>query len=178
MLTRPERRDDMAKRRRNRRRQWKRKKKKKKRWHKYARNKPWLPDDIVVWSYRVTRCSACPAEFIHDRTLVCFEGGRRKPKNAVCLACAGLDGYVFVPAGDHKLTRRASKYSAARGVIVGRPIKYINRYGILVQPEALHRALDECEMALPDEAREPIGDTGVVLAEDVEREYKARHTSE
>ena len=62
------------------------------------------------------------------------------------MTCADLAHLVFVPAGDAALTRRASKYSSLRAVLVrfSRSRKRYERQGILVEEDALARAEREC----------------------------------
>ena len=64
----------------------------------------------------------------------------------LCLTCADLDGLEFLPSGDVALTRRAAKYSAMCAIVFEwlRSRKKYARRGILVEPEAIARALDEC----------------------------------
>lgn len=130
---------------------------------KPRRQRPWLTGDEVAWVWQAARCRSCEAPFESTRTLMTFGRRRRKGKNAICLSCSGLLALAFVPAGDSKLTRRASKYSARRAVVVGKPNKYITRYGILVEPDALKRALDECACELPRGCLEPIANTDIIL---------------
>ena len=71
----------------------------------------------------------------------------------LCLRCADLDHLVYLPSGDTALTRRASKYSTLRAVVVrfSRSRKRNERQGILVERSALERA--ECECLADSEAR-------------------------
>jgi hypothetical protein len=65
----------------------------------------------------------------------------------VCLACAGLDDLVFVPAGDALLTRRAKAKSARHAVVV-RFSKTRGRYerqGLLAEPQAVESAQREVD---------------------------------
>jgi len=65
----------------------------------------------------------------------------------LCLACADLDCLEFLPAGDATLSRRARKYSPLSAVVVrfSRARKRYERQGLLVTPEAIDRAEQECE---------------------------------
>ncbi len=71
----------------------------------------------------------------------------------MCLRCADLDHLVYLPSGNTALTRRASKYSTLRAVVVrfSRSRKRNERQGILVERSALERA--ECECLADSEAR-------------------------
>ena len=64
----------------------------------------------------------------------------------LCIDCADLAHLVFIPAGDPRITRRASTYSALRFVVVrwSRARKRYERQGILVQAPALDKAEEEC----------------------------------
>ena len=68
---------------------------------------------------------------------------REKP---LCLACADLAHLAFLPSGDAALTRRASKYSKLRAVVVrfSRARNRYERQGVLVDEDALARAEVEC----------------------------------
>jgi hypothetical protein len=67
-------------------------------------------------------------------------------KGALCLSCADLDHLLFLPAGDAALTRRASKYSTLKAVVLrwSRPRKRYERQGLLVEAKALEAAEQEC----------------------------------
>lgn len=60
--------------------------------------------------------------------------------------CADLAHLVFLSSGDACITRRASRHSALRVVVVkwSRGRRRYERQGILVQEEALARAEEEC----------------------------------
>ena len=57
-----------------------------------------------------------------------------------------FDHLVFLPRGDAALTRRASKYSTLRAVVVrfSRSRERYERQGLLVEEAALTRAEQEC----------------------------------
>jgi hypothetical protein len=97
-------------------------------------------EEIVVFSVvRETQCTECGAE-LWKGSLLRLEG-----EKALCTDCADLDRLQFLPSGDAAVTRRASKYSILRAVVVrwSRTRKRYERQGILVEPEALHRAEEE-----------------------------------
>lgn len=62
------------------------------------------------------------------------------------LHCADLGELLFLPSGDAALTRRATKYSPLRAVVVewSRSRKRYERQGILLSEDALARAEEEC----------------------------------
>ena len=61
------------------------------------------------------------------------------------MTCADLDHLEFLPSGDAAVTRRASKYSKLRAVVVqwARARKRYERQGILVEGSAIARAEEE-----------------------------------
>jgi hypothetical protein len=97
-------------------------------------------EEIVVFSVvRASKCTECEAE-LWKGSLLRLEG-----EKALCMGCADLDRLEFLPAGDAAVTRRASKYSKLRAVVVrwSRARKRYERQGILVEPEAIRRAEEE-----------------------------------
>jgi hypothetical protein len=97
--------------------------------------------EIVVFSIvRESTCAECGAELWKGSFL------RVESERALCLACADLDHLVFLPRGDTALTRRASKHSTLRAVVVrfSRARNRYERQGILVEEAALDRAEQEC----------------------------------
>ncbi len=94
--------------------------------------------------------------FITGREAVCDDCGDAlgrdawimltEEKQALCLACADLEHLLFLPAGDAALTRRSRKYSRLSAVVVkwNRRRKRYERQGLLVEPEGLARAEQEC----------------------------------
>ena len=99
------------------------------------------PDIVVFIVHRPSKCSDCgleihPGDFLHVHDEI-----------ALCLACADLDHLEFLERGDTAVTRRSRKYSAMSAVVVEWS-KYGKRYerqGILVEPEALDRAVAESD---------------------------------
>jgi hypothetical protein len=98
--------------------------------------------DLVVFELAspASACSECQAELLKG-TLLYME--RNQP---LCLACADLGHLEFLPSGDAALSRRARKYSTLAAVVVrfSRARKRYERQGLLVTPEALARAEEEC----------------------------------
>ena len=97
--------------------------------------------DIVVFSIiRESECSECKQELWKGAFL------RMEKDKPLCLSCADLDHLIFLPRGDAALTRRASKYSRLRAVVVrfNRSRKRYERQGVLIEEEALARAEKEC----------------------------------
>ena len=111
------------------------------------------PRDIVVfWIIRDSACAECGGELGKGRFL------RMEGERPLCLACADLDHLVFLARGDTALTRRASKYSTLRAVVVrfSRSRKRYERQGVLVEEAALEQAEREClaDAAARERARE------------------------
>src|SRR2546425_550401 len=98
-------------------------------------------DEIVVfWIVRDSVCAECGDELGKGRFL------RMEAQRSLCMSCADLDHLVFLGRGDAALTRRASRYSTLRAVVVrfSRSRKRYERQGVLVEEQALARAEREC----------------------------------
>lgn len=99
------------------------------------------PAELVVFAIRSrnSKCSEC-GEAIPPGAFL-----RKEGETALCLDCADLGDLVFLPSGDAAVTRRASKHSRLRAVVVqwSRTRKRYERQGILVEPAALERAEEE-----------------------------------
>jgi hypothetical protein len=96
--------------------------------------------EIVVFSViRDSACTECGAE-LWKGSLLRLDG-----EKALCMECADLDRLEFLPSGDAAVTRRASKYSTLRAVVVrwSRARKRYERQGILAETEAIARAEEE-----------------------------------
>jgi len=76
----------------------------------------------------------CGEEFF-DGTFIRVENGK-----TLCLACADLGHLEFLARGDPALTRRASKHSPLRAVVVqwSRTRQRYERQGVLVTSEGDH----------------------------------------
>ena len=98
--------------------------------------------DIVVFSVRKdTACAECGSELFRSSLIML-----NKERNALCLKCADLDHLEYLSRGNATLTRRASKHSRLRAVVVewSRARKRYERQGVLVEPEAIEKAEAEC----------------------------------
>lgn len=100
-------------------------------------------EDIVVFqlaSQGDSTCDECGRELWKGNLL------RKEGPRGLCIDCADLGHLTFVPAGDACITRRASKNSSLRAVVLrfSRARKRYERQGILVEEEALARAEEEC----------------------------------
>jgi hypothetical protein len=96
-------------------------------------------DEIVVFMVRrESTCAECGAD-LQGRLL------RKEKDRGVCMDCADLGHLEFLRRGDAAVTRRASKYSSLRAVVVqwSRSRKRYERQGILVEPQAIERAEQE-----------------------------------
>jgi len=134
-----------------------------------AAKKPAKPEPIKVFiSHRDSKCDECGEELGRQAWITLEE-----KKGALCLACADLDEFVFLPTGDAALTRRASKYSILSAVVLKfrRARKRYERQGLLVEEEALHKAETEC---LADvEVRQRRAERERERRVDLDREYVA-----
>ncbi len=102
---------------------------------------PKSSDDIVVFIIRRgTKCAECGEALAKGRWL------RLENERPLCLACADLDHLEYLPRGDAALTRRATKYSQLRAVVVqwSRTRQRYERQGILVAAAAIQKAEEEC----------------------------------
>lgn len=97
---------------------------------------------VVFIVVRDSKCSECEAE-IPEGSMLIMEAGQ-----PLCLPCARLDDLEYLPAGDTALTRRATKYSERRAVVVrfSRSRGRHERQGVLVETAALEKAEQECSM--------------------------------
>lgn len=97
--------------------------------------------DLVVFrTLNDATCSECGRALARGSLLRLEDGA------ALCLGCADLDHLVFLPRGNAALTRRASRSSTLRVVVVrfSRARKRYERQGVLVEEDALARAEEEC----------------------------------
>lgn len=78
-----------------------------------------------------------------------------EPPGPCCLACAGFADLEFVPSGNAKLTRRATKLSQRRLVVVrfSRARKRYERQGLLIEPLALRTARAELGIDAVEDTR-------------------------
>lgn len=98
-------------------------------------------NDIVVFEIlRDSTCAECGDELGKGRWL------RLEKERPLCMSCADLAHLVYLPRGDAALTRRASRYSSLKAVLVrfSRSRNRYERQGLLVEEAALARAEEEC----------------------------------
>ena len=97
-------------------------------------------DIAVFWIVRDSACAECGGELRKGSFL------RMERDRPLCLACADLDHLVFLARGDTALTRRATRHSTLRAVVVrfSRSRKRYERQGVLVEEAALEQAEREC----------------------------------
>jgi hypothetical protein len=108
-------------------------------------------EDIVVFiTRRGGTCAECGAE-LFDGSMIRLE--KDQPH---CLDCADLGHLEFLARGDTALTRRATKHSPLRAVVVqwSRARQHYERQGILVTPDAIDRAEQECAADAPARERQ------------------------
>jgi hypothetical protein len=107
--------------------------------------------EIVVFIIRRdARCGECGQELFKGNFL------RLEKDKPLCLDCADLGHLEFLPSGDAAITRRATKYSHLRAVVVqwSHTRKRYERQGILVAPEAIERAEQESLADVDQRARQ------------------------
>ncbi len=133
---------------------------------------PFAKKEVVVFMNRQnSTCAECRAELPRGGFLR-MEGDR-----PLCLDCADLGHLEYLPAGNTALTRRATRHSPLRAVVVqwSRARKRYERQGILVAPGAIDRAEKECEA--DEDVRSLARVRAAVRREQVDREYQATVTS-
>ncbi len=99
------------------------------------------PEEIVVFiSRRDGNCAECGDELGRGRWI------KLEQEKPLCLACADLAHLEVLPRGDAALTRRATKHSPLRAVVVewSRSRQRYERQGILVAAAAVRQAEAEC----------------------------------
>jgi hypothetical protein len=104
------------------------------------------PGEIVVIMTRQDgTCAEC-GENLSAGNFIRVESGADGERVILCLDCADLSHLAFLPRGDAAITRRASKYSTLRAVVVrwARARKRYERQGILVEQQAIDKAEQEC----------------------------------
>ncbi len=98
-------------------------------------------EDIVVFiTRREGKCADCGREISKGDWI------RLEKEQPLCLDCADLEHLEYLPRGDAALTRRATKYSPLRAVVVqwSRSRQVYERQGILADPAAIRKAEEEC----------------------------------
>jgi len=98
-------------------------------------------EEILVFvTHRDGTWADCGREFFNGSWI------RLENEKPLCLDCADLGHLEFLPRGDTALTRRATKYSPLRALVMrwSRSRKRYERQGILVAPAAIRRAEEEC----------------------------------
>jgi hypothetical protein len=99
------------------------------------------PEEMVVFMIRrEAKCDECGTELLPGNLL------RLEKERPLCLDCADLGHLEFLARGNTALTRRATKHSPLRAVVVrwSRSRKRYERQGILAAPAAIERAEEEC----------------------------------
>jgi hypothetical protein len=102
---------------------------------------PSKQNEIVVFILRTeAKCAECNKEL--------FKGNFLRVENdrPLCMDCADLGRLEYLPRGDTAITRRATKHSPLRAVVVqwSRTRKRYERQGILASPAAIRQAEEEC----------------------------------
>jgi hypothetical protein len=130
------------------------------------------PEDIVVFiTRRDGKCAECGVE-LFDGSFIRLENDRPH-----CLDCADLGHLEFLTRGNTALTRRATKHSPLRAVVVqwSRARQRYERQGILVTGEAIDRAERECLADAEIRARQR--ERAAVRREEGEADYEASVTA-
>ena len=120
------------------------------------------PERVVFLNKRDSACSECGVELPSGSFLF------MEKDQPLCLACAGMGDLEFLGRGDTALTRRATKYSTSRAVVVefSRSRGRYERQGILVTEAALRQAEEECAADAPARARKRVASAEARKKED------------
>lgn len=124
---------------------------------------------LAFFVRRETKCAECGRELFRG-SMITLE----KEKGALCLECADLDHLEYLPRGNVALTRRATKHSALRAVVLqwSHTRRRYERQGLLVESEASERAEAECledtEVRERQRERRRLRDAGI------DRQYVAK----
>ncbi len=124
--------------------------------------------DIVVFMVRQeAKCVECGKE-LFDGQLLRMEEGR-----PLCLDCADLGHLEFLASGNTALTRRTTKHSPLRAVVVrwSRARNRYERQGILATPGAIARAETECLNDEEQRARQR--ERAAIRRESMDSEYES-----
>src|SRR5215217_5386961 len=94
---------------------------------------------VVFWVRRDTKCSECGRELFRGSLL------RLEKEQPLCMECADLGHLEYLPRGDVAVTRRATAYSRLTVIVLewSRTRKRYERQGILAEPQAIERAMEE-----------------------------------
>ena len=116
----------------------------------HARHLAKTSKDIAVFAIlNAGKCDRCAEPVAAGEMLT------HQDNQSLCLKCAQLEDLVLLPAGDPALTRRASKLSARRAVVLrwSRAGKRYERRGTLVEQKAIDAAREQCATDAETRAR-------------------------
>lgn len=104
---------------------------------------------LVFIASKVALCQECKTEMGAGDMLRPYGDG------ILCLDCADLGHLEFLPRGNTAVTRRASKHSKLRAIVLqwAKRRKRYERQGILVEAAAIDLAEKECEADAPERER-------------------------
>ncbi len=95
----------------------------------------------VFISNRNSKCDECDEDLGTQAWITLT-----REKGALCLECADLSHFVFLPSGNTAITRRARKHSVLSALVLkwSRARKRYERQGLLVEESALQKAEEDC----------------------------------
>jgi hypothetical protein len=102
-----------------------------------------VPEIAVFFARPDALCCECGEEL--EGAMITLRGEGNE-KESLCLDCADLGRLEFLPSGNAALTRRATKYTGLRAVVLkwSRSRKRFERQGILVDRAAIEQAEEDC----------------------------------
>lgn len=101
-------------------------------------------NELVVYCLaKPSRCHGCDKK-LHIDELAKLES-EKDDREIFCMLCAGLGDFALIKAGNAQLTRKATKLSSKRYLVMkwSELWKVYERVGVLVEKDALERASNE-----------------------------------
>jgi hypothetical protein len=99
---------------------------------------------VVYALSRASRCYSCDKKLVPGDITKLEHAS--EDREVLCQNCAGLDKLEVLLSGNAKVTRLASKYSSVKFTVVRWSAlwKTYERVGLLLEPEAIAKARQEC----------------------------------
>lgn len=97
--------------------------------------------ELVVYALsKPSRCHGCDKKLLVDE--LAKRESEKDYREVFCMQCAGLADFALIKAGNAQLTRKATKLSSTRFLVMkwSELWKVYERVGVLVEKQALERA--------------------------------------